>query len=233
MKGLSTDEFQRLSGSIGIHRKGRLLSPGECGQLLDRAKRAGNYSLQDLAKSVHITDTGTIANFLRLLDVAPSYRHLVDWGQTGSTIAFTSAATLAKLDKSDQELCFVAAIAHKLKKTEVEQIVQIRQRSGRNVSECIDEVVGMRPKLTTVNVIIGAIAVQSVVDQLSPLLQSDKDEILVRAIESTFPNLQGYSARLGNDTFTITAGDDDANYLHSRAKTLEDIITERIQLLLQ
>ena len=43
-----------------------------------------------------------------------------------------------------------------------------------------------------------------------------------------FPNIQKYSARLGNDKYTITAGDDDFNYIHSKAESLEDTISKSI-----
>jgi hypothetical protein len=232
MNVLSSVEFQRLILSVGTHRKKRPLSPYECGELLERAYRTGDYTLGDLAKAVGISDTGTISNFIRLLDIVPSHRHLVDWGKTGCTIAFKSAAMLARLDEKDQDICFAAALEKTLRKIEIEQVVQIRQRSGRPICECIDEVVGMRPTVTTANVIAGALASHRLRKKLSSLSQADKNMLLKRAIDARFPNLQEYSARLGDDTFTISANDDDTNYLHSKAKTLEDTIADSIEALL-
>ena len=227
MKGLSQEEFQRLILSVGTHRKNRPLSPYECGQLFDRAIRMG-YSLKECAKSVGISDTGTISNFIRLNDIVPSYSHLVDWGKTGSTIAFKSAATLAKLSAADQEVAFVAVLEKKLRKVEIEQIVQIRQRSGCDIAECISEIVSMRPTITNINVIVGAIDLAPLTKKLTEITQSERDNLLKNALLSSYPNLQNYSARLGVDKFTITVSDEDADYLYSKKDGLESTISRAI-----
>lgn len=231
MKGLKPEELQHLILSVGTHRKNRPLSPYECGQLFDKARRMGN-SLKECAEAVGISDTGTIANFIRLLDIVPSHSHLVDWGKTGSTIAFKSAAILAKLNPADQEIAFIAALEKRLIKIEVEQILQIRQRSGRDIVECIDEVVGMRPVTTTVNVIIGAIDDDNLPKKLFKLKQNEKDKLLYRAIRSNFPNLQKFSARLGNEQFTISVSDEDADYLSTKGEGMEEKISKTISALI-
>lgn len=191
------------------------------------------HSLKECASTVGITDTSTIANFVRLMDIVPGYSYLVDWGNTGSSVAFKTAATIAKLNSSDQKTAFDAALEKQLKKTEVEQIVQIRKRSGRPISECIDEVVGMRPRTTVVNVIVGAIESVPLNKQLAAMHQIERDALLRKVIETNFPTLKNVSVRQGGGKFTISVDGKDLNLIRSMSDQLEDMVSNGLISLLQ
>jgi len=191
------------------------------------------HSLKQCASSVGISDTSTISNFVRLMDIVPGYSYLVDWGSTGSSVAFKTAATIAKLNSTDQKVTFDAALKLQLKKTEVEQIVQIRKRSGRQISDCIDEVVGMRPRTTVVNVVVGAIESSPLNKQLASMHQVERDALLRKVIETHFPTLRNYSVRQGGSKFTISVDGEDWNLLRAKADKLEDMVTDGLSSLIQ
>lgn len=191
------------------------------------------HSLKECASTVGISDTSTIANFVRLMDIVPGYSYLVDWGSTGSSVAFKTAATIAKLNSIDQKVVFDAALKYQLKKTEVEQIVQIRKRSGRQISECIDEIVGMRPRTTVVNIIVGAIESEPLNKRLAAMHQVERDALLRKVIEANFPTLKNISVRQGGTKFTISVDGEDWNLLRSKSDKLEDMVTDGLISLLQ
>ena len=90
----------------------------------------------------------------------------------------------------------------------------------------------MRPSVTTLNAIIGAVQSEKVKRELSKMPQNQKDKLISEIVKALLPNLGKFSARLGDDKFTIVVCDDDANYIRSRAKNLEknvsDILESRV-----
>ncbi len=209
LTGLSALELGRLRMSVGYgtHKKGRPLSPIEVGALLRKARDAG-VSLDDCAKAIQLDGTGHIGRFLRILDLPDDLRHLVDWGAGKRFIGFTSAVELARLgDGRDQHVVADAILSEGLNSKEIRQVAQLRERSGRTVDACIEEVLGMRPTIEKRYVFIGAVAGESVAE-LVKLTQVARDSILASGIERL--GLHGASGRLGPRLFTLV-GDEDFN----------------------
>ena len=209
LDGLSALELGRLRMSVGYgtHKKGRPLSPIEVGSLLRKARDAG-VSLDDCAKAIQLDGTGHIGRFLRILDLPDDLRHLVDWGVGKHFIGFTSAVELARLgDARSQHVVADAILSEGLNSKEIRQVAQLRERSGRTVEACIEEVLGMRPTVEKRYVFIGSVAEESVMELLE-LTQVSRDAILASGIE--WLGLHGATGRLGPRFFTLV-GDEGFN----------------------
>lgn len=209
LAGLSTLDLGRLRMSVGYgtHKKGRPLSPIEVGFLLRKAREAG-VSLDDCAKTIQLDGTGHIGRFLRILDLPDDLRHLVDWGAGKHFIGFTSAVELARLgDAKDQRVVADAILSKGLNSKEIRQVAQLRERSGRTVEACIEEVLGMRSMIEKRFVFLGAVAEENV-EALADLTQFARDSILASGIERL--GLRGATGRLGPRFFTLV-GDEDFN----------------------
>ena len=202
LAGLSALDLGRLRMSVGYgtHRKGRPLSPIEVGLLLRKARDAG-VSLDDCAKAIQLNGTGHIGRFLRILDLPEDLLHLVDWGAGKRFIGFTAAVELAKVQNArEQYLIAEAILSDALNSKEVRQVAQLRERSGRAVETCIDEVLRMRPTIEQRYVFVGSVAEERVAE-LDQLTQAARDAILESGIEQL--GLYGATGRLGPRFFTL------------------------------
>jgi hypothetical protein len=202
--GLTADEEKELILSVGTHRSGRRLSPVEVARLFDRMKSSG-ASFQDCADLVQFEGTTMISRFLQLLKLDSDLQHLVDWGQSGSTVAFTAGVELSKLDRNEQRAAVRAILETGLKSQEVKQLVQLRRRSQKPLDTCVEEIVRLRPHVERRHVIVGLITDPQTVEALGALPQGERDEKLQQALQTTFKLRGGFSCRLGTNRFTITA----------------------------
>jgi len=209
LPGLTPEEARDLLLSVGTHHGKRRFSPVEVAQIFHKALAAG-ATLVSCARFVNLTGPTMVSRFLRLLKLVPEIHHLVDWGQTGATIAFASAWRLGELEQDEQKEATREVMANQMSKEEVRQIVQLRQRSRRRIVDCINEVLRMRPTLTRHHVFLGAITDDSLKRFLRCLNQSDRDDLLVGLIRSEYGIHGKTSARLGVERFTIVTDDDGA-----------------------
>lgn len=202
LAGLSALELGRLRMSVGYgaHRKGRPLSPIEVGSILQKARSEG-LSLAECAKAIQLDGAGHVRRFLRVLDLPDDIRHLVDWGSGRHFVGFTSAVEMAALeDTGDQRAVAEAMLSDGLNSKEVRQVVQLRKRSGRDIKACVDEVLGMRPKIERRYVFIGSVSPEHV-GPLGMLTQAARDTILASGIEKL--GLRSTTGRLGPRFFTL------------------------------
>lgn len=207
LEALSPDERKRLVLSVGTHRVDRHLSPVEVALLFEKAINGGN-SLADIAAAVQLDGTSWVNRFLSLLKLSPEVRHLVDWGRSGATLAFTAAVELARLGGAgDQQIAAQATLEHRLSSSEVRQLVQARIRSGKPMAECVRAVLKMRPVVETRHVFIGAVLEEDLKTLLKHMAQKERDALLTQVISKTYP-LMKVSGRLGVDRFTLVGGPD-------------------------
>jgi len=228
LKGLSPEQQKQLILSIGSHRATRPLTPLEVGSLLRIAISAGSTP-QELAAFVHLDGSSMISRFCRLLDLAGDVYHLIDWGNSQSTIGFTAASELARLTNHDEQRAAIrAALENKLSSSEIKQLVQSRLRSNRDIQACIAEIIGMRPRIERINLFIGSVTSPDVRQKLSGMTQHERDTLLSQLLRESYPDLRNVSARLGIERFTITGGDDDAAKLKARAIDFETQINSQL-----
>ena len=209
LPGLSDLELMRLRMSVGYgtHKKGRLLSPIEIGLLLRKACDAG-ASLRDCSNAIRL-DASNCGRFLRILNLPHDIQHLVDWGGPKDGIGFSAAIELVRLQDADLQLELANFIpANGLNSKEVQQVVQLRIRSGRAIDECVKEVLGMRPTIEKRYVFIGSFVDQGIENALIELTQTERNSILASGIERL--GLRGATGRLGKRFFTLV-GDERFN----------------------
>ena len=225
LAGLSTLELGRLRMSVGYgtHKEGRPLSPIEVGLLIRKALDQGE-SLRGCAKAIQLAGVGHIGRFLRILELPVNLRHLVNWGAGKNFIGFTAAVELVRLrDTEDQRAVAASILSHGLNSKEVRQVVQLRERSGRSVGDCIGEVLGMRPTIERRYVFVGTVAEEHV-SRLDSLTQAARDSMLEDGIRRF--GLKGATGRLGARFFTLVGGD-------RFNKSMQSVGKENIEVLLR
>jgi len=217
----------------GTNKKGRPLSPIEVGLLLRQARDAGE-SLEECAKALRLNGTGHIGRFLRILELPKDLRHLIAWSGDGKNgITFSCAFELARLpDAEDQRAVVQYILSHSINSKEVRQIAQLRNRSERPISECVEEVLGMRTIVEKRYVFIGSISDQNMEDALEGFSQQQRDSMLASCIKHL--DLQGASGRLGNRFFTLVGdGRFDAAMKNIGKENIESLIRTHVEKTVQ
>ena len=207
LNGLSILELGRLRISVGYGRqkKGRPLSPVEVGMLLQRARDTG-VSLEDCANAINLDGTSHISRFLRILELPNDLQYLISWGNEKDAIGFSSAFELARLKNTDDQYVVAEAILiNNLNSKEVRQITQLRKRSEKSISECIKEILDLRPIIETRYVFIGSLADDKIKANLLKITQAERDSILRSSIANI--HLREASGRLGPKFFTLVGGE--------------------------
>jgi len=204
---LSTLELGRLRMSVGYgtHKKGRPLSPVEVGKLIHRIKKSENGSTEACAKAINIDKSG-VGRFLRILDLPENIQHLISWGGQKGSIGFSAATQLTRFkDVEDQEIIAKSILSGGLSSREIGQVAQLRIRSGREIGECLKEVLGMRPEIEKRHVFIGTIENEDVESVLADLTQGERDQVLQHSVVTL--NLGELSGRLGKKHFTLVGSE--------------------------
>ncbi len=227
MRGIQPEEFKKLLLSVGSHRDKRPFTPLEVARCFRKAINAGS-SLKDCANAVHFDGTSMISRFLRLLDLDPQIHHYIDWGRSGTTIAFTAASELVRLQRNEQSAACLAVLKNNLSTSEVKQLVQLSLRSKKTIELCISEVLRLRPQVTRTHLIIGSVKSKALRERIELFTQAQRDELLCSVLSNLFPSISGYSSRLGSHSFTIS-GDDDIAATLSKETDFEEIINDALQ----
>ena len=202
LTGLSALELGRIRVSVGYgsHKKGRLLSPIEIGTILRKACEQG-ASLEDCATAINL-GASQVGRFLGILNLPHDIQHLIDWGGGKNFIGFTAAVELTRFkDVNDQRAVANSILTNGLTSKEVRQVGQLRVRSGRPICACVNEILGMRPRIEKRYVFVGTLCDQNIMETLHKLTQLERDAILKSIIESL--ELQGAFGRLGQQFFTL------------------------------
>jgi len=151
---------------------------------------------------LHFDGPTMVSRFVKLLSLAPSVQPLVGWGSDASTISFSSAFEIARLPEREQQVAAEAVLANQLGLSEVKQLLQIRQRSGKAIDEAVQAVIAQRPTIEVRHVIVGAITIEDVRGKVTNISQEERNSLLRRALLRR-PELDVRGAKLGLDTFTL------------------------------
>jgi hypothetical protein len=228
VQGLSTDIQKKLLLSIGSHRDIRLLTPVEVGEAVQTSVNAGT-TMQEVAEFLHLEGTSVLTKFVRLLRLSPDVRHLVDWGRSDATIGFTAASEVARLDDpADQLQLCQAGLRNRLGSSEMKQILQLHKRSGQSISDCIEEILKLRPRTAQIHVLIGGITEPALSARLAAVSQAERDKWLHQAVTKSFPALARYGGRLGPNRFTITGDKAVSAELTKDGKDFEAVINHAL-----
>jgi hypothetical protein len=226
LPGLTSDEAKNLILSVGTHHGRRPLSPMEVATLFQKAIKKG-ASKKLCAQFVHLNGPSMVSRFLKLLELSSLVQLSTDWGQKGSTISFSSAQQLSNLSKDEQEMACREIMTNQLTRVEVEQIVQLKQRSGRTIAECLNDIIRMRPTITKVHVILGAITNTDVQERLSKYRQIERDNLFQGVISEMYPSGRTLSGRLGISQFSIVTDEQGFNIISPKqGPSFEHVITQ-------
>lgn len=225
---LTPKERQGLLLSVGTHRGKRPLSPVEVAGLFAKILAAGG-SLSDCARAARLEGTTIVARFLRLLKLPDSVRHLVDWGSSPGTIGFSAGSELARLeDAAEEEEVVRGVLTNRLSGSEVRQVIQLRKRSKRPVQDCLNEVVGMRPRIDKRYVYVGAVTDAALKGALASMTQRERDEFLAEAIKGVLDAKTLAVTRLGPDRFTLVGGAPFGEAMNQKKDSLEREINDAL-----
>lgn len=204
---LTQAEFTALLLSVGkTARDRRPLSPVEAGELCARSVAAGSNA-DDIAKACQLKDRSMVSKFLRVKDLEPEIRHLVSWGNSGDgALGFSTAAELMKLPSRDHGKACTAALQHRLTRDEMRSVVQLVERSGDLLDDCVARVVRRRPVVRVRQIVLGAITDDSTRQSLKGMTQLERDDIFGEVIRCVFPTADDFTAKLGVERFTIIGG---------------------------
>jgi hypothetical protein len=203
--GLTSDELRNLILSVGRggHRVGRPLTPVEVASTIQKMTNHG-ATTKDCAEIAGFEGTSMVARFLKLLDLDPAIRHYVDWGQTSAAcIGFSAAWELSRLPREDQDFACRAILEHQFKGSEVRDLVQLRQRSGKNIQDCIDQIVRLRPRVVKRYMFVGSVTDQALCDSLRAMTQNSRDQIFGQIVKGLCPSALDANGRLGADRFSV------------------------------
>ena len=207
LQGLPPDSRRDLLLSVGSHRGTRPLSPEEVAKAFKVAIDAGS-TLPDLAAAVHFDGTSMITRFVRLLGLPGDVLRVVNWGQAPETISFTAASEVSRLKNADEKLTLAnSALEFSLTTSEIKSIVQMRLRSKQPLLDCLKAIQDLRPSTIRRQVLIGSVTAESLRTLLQTLSQNERDEALMRALNSVLPIGHLVRGRLGPDRFTLTTED--------------------------
>lgn len=207
LPGLTQAEFTALLLSVGkTNRDRRPLSPVEAGLLCTKSITAGSNA-GDIARACHLKDSSMISKFLRVTDLSPEIRHLVSWGNSGDgALGFSTAAEVMKLPAVSHSVACTAALQHRFTRDEMRSVVQLVERSGDSLEECIVRVVRRRPVVRVRQVVLGAVTDEPLKRALAGMTQLERDDLLSDTVRGLFPSARDFTAKLGGDRFTIIGG---------------------------
>lgn len=223
MAKLTNSVKRNLILSVGTHRKNRLLSPIEVSKGFKIAIDEG-MSNKEIAKMVDV-DVSIINKFLNLSKLTPKIQYLVDWGQSDSFISFSSAYEITRLKNDEHEELADAILANKFNKNEIVQIIQIRKRSTKNISESIQEILRLRPQIIRQHVFFGSIENHILSKYLAKQTQLKRDEIFKNVLKDKIAHDIVWKGKLGINNFSLGGGEDLAQQLKKFDPDFESVIT--------
>ena len=226
MKGLLPNQVSELILSVGTHKSKRPLLPVEIAEYMQRALDAGEKRT-DIAEKLHLEDSSLIGHFIRLLSLPSQVQQLIGWGSDPATISFSAAAGIARLDSTlDQTVLTKAALENKFNKSEIIQIVQIRQRSNNPIESCIKAVLDQRPIVERRHVIIGKLTSENLKDKIKELSQLDRNKLLDSTLKRNVSAIGHLGSKLGDEYFVLVGNELFHTTITGLPQGFENSITE-------
>ena len=203
LPGVSPSELRELQLSIGTHRGTRPLTPIEVADRYAVALGAG-ATKAECATATQLAGPTMVARFLTLRRLPQRCKHLVEWGESGNgAIGFSGAVELTKFPRDSQEVMGLKIVEHELTKKEIVSIRQLLERSSDPLSRCLERVLGRRPVVKHVEVILGSIDSHDLRTTLGRYSQRERNDLLRVALDELVPDAGITSARLGTSSFSV------------------------------
>lgn len=231
--GLSPEELRDLIVSVGTHRGDRRLSPLDVSGLFLKAREAG-ATLVECAEAAGFSGPAMVTRFLRLQQLPEPVRDLVDWGASGTALAFTAASEIARLPQAAREPAARAALAAGLGTGEITQVVQRLLRSGHPADDAVEEILRLRPQVERRHVFVGRFADPGLTSRLEALDPEGHPGLLSDALRAAAGEAVEGDGRLSPTGFVVVTDDKGAAMLRAMgdfeaavAATLADQLQRR------
>lgn len=229
MKGISSYELRQLILSVGTRKSERPLAPVEVGRLIQRALDAGETRI-DIANRLHLIGTTMVGRFTRILSLPNQVQQLIGWGVDLATIPIESASQIARLERAEEQLSLAKAVLEsRLNKSEIRQVIQIRQRSGNPIEKCITSVLNQRPEIEKRHVIIGELKSEKLTSSFLGTSQLERNNLLRSALEKQLPGVSNLDCKVGNDYFILVGDDNFYDRIMALSGGFENCITEYME----
>lgn len=229
MKGISPYELRQLILSVGTRKSVRPLSPVEVGSLIQRALDAGETRI-DVAERLHLIGTTMIGRFTRILSLPAQVQQLVGWGADSGTIPIESASQIARLKEPEEQISLAKVVLEsRLSKSEISQVIQIRQRSGNPIEKCIESVLNQRPVIEKRHVIIGELQSEKLRESVRRTSQQERDNLLRSALEKHLPGFSSLGCKVGNGYFLLVGDDNFYDKVMALSGGFEICITDYLE----
>lgn len=224
---LPPDVCRRLIMSVGTHHGERLLSPVEVA-LAFRAAVDSGASVRECAEATSVNDA-MVGRFLSLLHMPVDVRHVVDWGRSKTTVAFSAAFELSRLSNAgDIRAGVEAVLLHGLSSTETRQLVQSKKRSPRSFEECVRAVLKMRPTVEVRHLFVGVVSDERARATLATMTQQERSKVLAALLAGPVAHLQ-CSGRLGSDRITLVGGHELGVAVNEGSDKLEAMLNQLLE----
>lgn len=229
--GLNTDQHKRLILSVGTHQSVRPMSPVDVSRAFETMRQHG-ATLKDCAELVHLDGTSMVSRFLRLLRLDPVVEPSVGWPNSDGTIVFTAASEIARLHENDHQIAVQTSIEHGFNSAEIKQLVQLRLRSGEELTKCADQIKEMRPRVQKRHLMLGKIDSATVIGVLKNISQPERDLLLKQLLEAIEPDLGRASCHLSSQRFSIVGDQRVFEVVSTLEPDFETAIVNRLESVL-
>lgn len=228
MKGISSENQRDLILSVGVHKGERPLSPMEIAELLKKVVNSGT-TIKELSGEIML-DSTMITRFLRLSNLSSEVQPLVGWGGK-SRISFSTASEIARIKTIDeQNFLGRVTLENNLSKKEVIQIIETRTKFSRPISDCVEEIIKMRPQIIRRYLFIGVVRGSEVRGQLANMTQRERDFLFGEVIKSVLPGVPSCEGQLGKSSFSIVGNEDLDQALSRLTSDFESIVNKYLEL---
>lgn len=230
MFGLSTEQWQNVVLSVKTNRRSpRRLTPSQVGQHLQQALASSD--LETLAHAIGFSDSTTVRKLIRLADLPSDVAPLIDWGSRTGTVSMSTAGELVRLpSQAERREAVKLAVTNRLTREEARQLAQLRERTGKPLTDCLTSVLHTRPVVERSELILGSFISEGARQSIESLGPEDASRRIRRALARRFPDVVVTALRISGSRFSLMLKSDAATRLRSLASPLsiEELVTSII-----
>jgi hypothetical protein len=203
LDSLSSDERRDLILSVGTHKKNRRLSPIQVAQLLNRLYQNQGIPLNQIAQELELKDSSILRRYISLLSLPLELQPLIIWGTSPGYLSFSVAAEISRAKEFDKiTLLAKDALENQRSKEELRAILQCNLRGGGSLTECIEKIDSIRPKVTNHYVFLGQIPTLTNGSQSEEQYSVELRAILSKLVHEE--NVLSAAIKNGRFSFTLT-----------------------------
>ena len=96
-----------------------------------------------------------------------------------------------------------SVLKYTLRKSEVQQITEIKKKFKKPIEECIESILKLRPEVIQRYVFIGSITDQNLISRLNELSENERNATFINILSTHISLQTDYSGRLGENKFSL------------------------------